>query len=362
MGQLNLSRRRIVSALALTAGTLGSGVLTQGASRRSDSSIVDVHSHALLPVWLAAAAKAQGVSSGRVSIAGIPAPDWSVEGHLRMMDEHGIAASVLSWPRGAGFLRGQAARDLARAMNEEFASIVARHPTRFGAFAALPFDDMDAAIEETAYALDVLKLDGVTATTQVDGVYLGDSRYEAWFSALNQRSATLFVHPTTPKGFDCCDIGLNVSIIEYMFDVTRMIANMVVTGAKARFPQIKLICTHAGGTMPFIAARFGILEPLFGAGKDRAVLSAREIEATLATFHYDLTASTTAASLDGLRRLAPVSQFHMGFDYPMMPSETIAPALANFSVYRNFSREDRRKICRTNSLALLPRLRAILPA
>jgi len=249
---------------------MSSGLPSKGAARETRLPIVDVHSHALLPVWLAAAAKAQGISSGHVSIAGIPAPEWSVETHLRIMDAHDITASVLSWPRGAGFLRGQPARDLARAMNEEFASIIARHPTRFGAFAVLPFDDMDAAIEEMIYALDVLKLDGVTSTTQVDGVYLGERRYEAWFAEMNRRAATLFVHPTTPKGFECCDIGLNVSIIEYMFDVTRMIANLVVSGTKARFPQVRLIATHAGGTMPFIAARIGVLEPLFGADYRRA--------------------------------------------------------------------------------------------
>jgi 6-methylsalicylate decarboxylase len=346
--------------MALSAGAMSSGFPSRGAGRPTRNVIIDVHSHALLPVWLAAAAKAQGLSSGRVSIAGIPAPDWSIEGHLRTMDANQISASVLSWPRGAGFLRGRPARDLARAMNEEFASIIARHPTRFGAFAVLPFDDMDAAIEEMSYALDVLKLDGVTATTQVDGVYLGESRYETWFAELNRRSATLFVHPTTPKGFDCCDIGLNVSIIEYMFDVTRMIANMVVSGTKARYPNVKLISTHAGGTMPFIAARIGVLEPLFGAGKDRPVLSAQEIKAALATFHYDLTASTAAASLDALRQLAPISQFHMGFDYPMMPSETIAPAIASFRAYRRFTAEDRGRICGANSLALLPRLKAAL--
>src|SRR5882757_1558950 len=275
-----MNRRSFLTAVALSAGAMSGGSLSQAAPMQARYPVIDVHSHALLPVWLTAAAKAQGLSpEGRVSIAGIPAPDWSIAGHLRTMDANEISASVLSWPRGAGFLRGQRARDLARAMNEEFASIIARYPTRFGAFAVLPFDDMDAAIAEMAYALDVLKLDGVTATTQVEGIYLGERRYEAWFAEMNRRSATLFVHPTTPKGFDCCDIGLNVSIIEYMFEVTRMIANIVISGTKARFPNVRLLCTHAGGTMPFIAERIGVLEPLFGAGKDRPILSAQEIKA-----------------------------------------------------------------------------------
>jgi hypothetical protein len=36
-----------------------------------------------------------------------------------------------------------------------------KRPDRFGGFAALPLPDVDGAIDELAYALDVLKLDGV---------------------------------------------------------------------------------------------------------------------------------------------------------------------------------------------------------
>lgn len=132
--------------------------------------IIDVHAHALLPLWLDAAYKATGLPAGKFHIAGSPVPEWSVESHLAMMDANGIAAGVLSWPSGTAFLKGPAARDLARAMNEVFTAIIHRHPTRFGAFAVLPLDDLNAAIEEMVYALDVLKLDGVSTGANVSGV------------------------------------------------------------------------------------------------------------------------------------------------------------------------------------------------
>lgn len=321
--------------------------------------LIDVHSHALLPIWLQAVAKARGQTSGRVMIAGMPAPDWSPEGHLEVMDRHGIAAAMLSWPSATAFLRGEPARRLARDMNEQLAEIVARHPRRFGAFAVLPLDDMDAAIAEMAYALDVLKLDGVSSSTHVDGVYLGDARYEGWFAEMDRRGCTLFVHPTTPKGFDLVGMGLNASILEFMFDSTRMATNMVVSGAKARHPRVKMICTHGGGTVPYLVSRVSILAPHFADIEGRSIPSAEELIAGYASFYYDLTCSTAAASMDAMRRLVPASSLLMGFDYPMMVQKTIAPALRRFDEYEGWNAAERHDILHGTAQRLLPRLATV---
>ncbi len=312
--------------------------------------VIDVHSHALLPCWLDAVSQATRLPRDRLQIAGTPVPEWSVEHHLSMMDDHGIAACVLSWPSATSFLKGQAARALARAMNEEFAAIVARHPKRFGAFAVLPLDDMDAAIEEMSYALDVLKLDGVSSSTHIGGVYLGDARFDSWFAEMNRRATTLFVHPTTPVGSEQVSMGINVAILEFMFDSTRMATNMILSGAKKRFADIRMICTHGGGTVPYLASRISILEPVFGAGPNRVVLSAEEVLKGLSTFYFDLTASTAAASLDAIRHLVPASQLMLGFDFPMMPASTVTPVL------RGLTASDRDKIIRDNAFSLLPGL------
>jgi predicted TIM-barrel fold metal-dependent hydrolase len=339
------------ATLAATAGSDPSAARVSGYGR-----IVDVHSHALLPRWLDAVSEATRLPRDRLQIAGTPVPQWSVEHHLAMMEAHGIAACVLSWPSATSFLKGRSARELARAMNEEFASIIARHPKRFGAFAVLPLDDMNAAVEEMAYALDVLKLDGVSSSTHIGGVYLGDARFDSWFSEMNRRATTLFVHPTTPVGSEQVSIGINVAILEFMFDSTRMATNMVLSGAKKRFGDIRMICTHGGGTVPYLASRISILEPVFGAGPNRAVLSGEEILSGLSTFYFDLTASTAAASLDAIRHLVPASQLLLGFDFPMMPANTIAPSLGRFEDYQQLAMADRDKIIQGNALGLLPGL------
>src|SRR5258708_30641415 len=146
--------------------------------------------------------------------------------HVVRVEWSGSAGWGRSWRPAGAFLKGKPARDLACAMNELFAEIVARHPTRFGAFAVLPLDDMDASIEEMIYALDVLKLDGVSSSTHVAGAYLGDFRFDAWFAEMNRRGATLFVHPVPALNSGQVAMGINVAILEFMFDSTRMATNM----------------------------------------------------------------------------------------------------------------------------------------
>jgi hypothetical protein len=180
------------------------------------STIIDIHSHPILPFG-------QGAPVG----PGPKQPDWSVEGALSYMEEHDISACVLSDPDSANHATGQEARDIARRINETLADIVSRYPGRFGALATLPGQDADGAVAEIVYALDTLKMDGVGTSTSINDVYLGEPQFDPWLEELNRRGPTLFVHPTFTKAAQTLLNGLNPSVLEFMFDTTRMIANMV---------------------------------------------------------------------------------------------------------------------------------------
>jgi 6-methylsalicylate decarboxylase len=306
--------------------------------------IVDIHSHPVL-----AFGERAPVGQGKQ-------PDWSVESALSYMEEHDIAACVLSAPAAANDATGQEARDIARRTNEVLAEIVFQHPNRFGAVAALPGMDADGAIAEIGYALDTLKLDGVTTTTSINDVYLGEPRFDPWLEELNRRSATFFVHPTITKAGVTLLNGLNASVIEFMFDTTRMITNMVATGAKKRFSQIKIIAAHGGGTIPFLVNRIQTLEHTFGVGPGRLELSSEEVRDGIASFYYDLTAATSEAQLGAILKLVPVSRLLMGLDNPFMPKSTFAPAIADVGHYPAFNETDLRSISDENAFRLYPAL------
>ena len=308
------------------------------------SKIIDVHSHPVLAF------------GERAPVGGGKQPDWSVERALSYMEEYDIAACVLSAPAAANDATGQEARDIARRTNELLAEIVSKHPNRFGAVATLPALDAEGAIAEIGYALDTLKLDGVTTTTSINDVYLGEPHFDLWLEELNRRSATFFVHPTITRAGETLLNGLNASVIEFMFDTTRMVTNMVATGAKKRFSQIKIIAAHGGGTIPFLVNRVQTLEHTFGVGPGRLELSSEEVREGIASFYYDLTAATSEAQLCAILKLVPMAQLLMGLDNPFMPRSPFAPAIADIRRYPAFNETDLRSISYENAFRLYPAL------
>ena len=312
----------------------------------SVSNIIDVHSHAIL-----------GIGAGAPIAQKMP--DWSVEGTLEQMDRHGIDAVVLSVPDAANHAEGKAACEIARRVNEKLAEVVQRHPTRFGAMATLPGRDAAGTVAEIEYALDTLKMDGVCTSTNINDVYLGDPSFDPWFEEMNRRGVTLFVHPMITKTSAPLDLGLNASVMEFMFDSTRMVTNMVTKGAKKRFSDIKMISTHAGGTIPFLASRIPLLVNLFGI-KDHPAMTAAEVREGFQSFYFDLTAATTQSQLVGLLDLVPTSQILFGFDMPFMPDSSIEPAIKDLVNFPQFDQATLKALSRDNALRLYPAMAARL--
>jgi 6-methylsalicylate decarboxylase len=317
--------------------------IRSASSARKMTGIIDVHSHIITNL---------GAQAPTAKL-----PPWSVEQSLSLMDANGIAASVLSLPDSADHAKGSQACELARRINEQLADFVSKHPTRFGAMATLPaLAATDGLLEEMAYALDTLKLDGVSTSTSVDDIYLGDSRYDPWFEEMNRRGVTLFVHPVPAKASRSVDLGIDPSLLEFMFDTTRMLTNMIFSGAKNRFSKIKIISTHGGGTIPYLMTRIETLERVFGPGKGRADLGPEGIREGLASFYYDLTAATSPAQLFALQQMVPLSHLVMGFDNPFMPEWTFPPAIQDVQRWEGFSDTDLSSIAYRNAESLYPTL------
>jgi predicted TIM-barrel fold metal-dependent hydrolase len=232
---------------------------------------------------------------------------------LEDMDKAGVARALLSLTTpGVWFGDAAEARRLARAQNEHFAKVAADHKGRYGVFAVLPLPDLEGALAETAYGLDQLKFDGVGLYTSYGDKHLGDKSFWPLLEELNRRKAVAYTHPVRP---DCCT-GLlpeiTESAIEYGTDTTRTIASLVFSGAATRFPDIKWIFSHAGGTMPFLIGRFlGLAKsPQFAPRLPNGVLP------VLKSFYYDTAQVALAGPMVSLLKLVAASQILFGTDFP----------------------------------------------
>ena len=76
---------------------------------------------------------------------GFPIPQWSEEAHLQFMADAGLDYAVLSMPTPHTY-HGDAglAREVTRAVNEEYAAFCRKHPEKFGFVAALPLPDAES--------------------------------------------------------------------------------------------------------------------------------------------------------------------------------------------------------------------------
>ncbi|MNB82587.1 Amidohydrolase [compost metagenome] len=316
--------------------------------------LIDVHAHALPESYLNAMN-----SAGVFDVEGFPLPSWSESTHLALMDKCGIDAAILSISApGLGFITGKAARELARRINEDAAERRERTKGRFGAFAVLPLLDVEAAVEEAIYALDTLELEGLGLLTNIKGVYLGDPAFDDIFQVADKRAAVVYTHPVSPAPFNELSLGFPGSTIEYPFDTTRMILNLVATGSLRRCQKLKLIVSHGGGTLPYLAERISNLAAMFN--RLTPALTPAEVVGQLKSIYYDATGISNTVSLASYLKFVPPNRRLYGSDTPFMPAFTIDPALSALRGPEGCPKEDLVSLESGNAIDLFPKLAALL--
>lgn len=282
---------------------------------------IDVHAHYVPDGYRAAA-----VAAGHGAPDGFPAlPAWSATEHVAAMDRLGIAASLLSISSpGVHFGDDAAARALAREVNEEGRRAVRTHPGRFGLLAALPLPDVDGTLAEIAHCYDRLDVDGVTLLTNAGGTYLGDPGFAPVFAELDRRRARVVLHPTSPACWERTSFGRPRPMIEFLFDTTRAVVDLVLTGTVARHPNIEFVVPHAGAVLPTIAQRVGAFRLLLTDVDPQA-----DVARDLARLHYDLAGAPGPHQLDALLALTVAHHLHFGSDYPFTPEFVVARMIAD---------------------------------
>ncbi|HMJ75352.1 MAG TPA: amidohydrolase family protein [Iamia sp.] len=273
--------------------------------------LIDVHAHFVPDLYREAL-----VRHGHDQPDGFPViPEWSAEEHVAVMDRVGIETSMLSIS-SPGIHLGDEGPDLARMVNEEGRRAVVDHAGRFGLFASLPLPDVDATMAEIAHCCDHLDVDGFALMTHVDGIYLGDAALDPVFAELDRRRARVFIHPTSPPCWERTAHGRPRPMIEFLFDTTRAVVDLVLSGTIARHPGIDVIVPHAGATLPMVADRVSVFSLLLDSGVD--------VLADLGRLHYDVAGFPLPRQLDALLTMVPPEHLHYGSDHPFTPEFAVA--------------------------------------
>ncbi len=308
---------------------------------------VDLHHH-VIPAFYWEASNEDGNAAG-----GITPPRWSLDGAIAYLDAAGIDVAVpsISTP-GVHFGDDTAARTLTRQVNEYLAGIKHDRPDRFGAFAVLPLPDVDGTLDQIAYALDVLELDGVSIFTNAGGTYLGDGRFDPIFAELQRRSAVVFVHPAASPDPIAHTLGLPDSLLDYPVDTSRAIAKLHYSNTFARTPDVKYVFVHAGGTIPFLASRFAIVDEMdvIPGAQERGVFAD-----ALPRLYWDTASAFSDPVLHMLRSVAGLGNVVFGTDYPYPRDAISIGGLRQLQNTTELDDDERRAVLGGSAARLIPR-------
>lgn len=257
------------------------------------------------------------------------AQEWSPQGHIQLMDRVGIKRSILSITSPGTHLKVgdfELTKRITRETNHEVAQVSREFPDRFGWFASLPLPDVESSLEEIDHALE-LGASGFALMTNVEGYYLGDSRFDPVFRKLNQQKTVIFIHPT-----QCCSLGkpeidtplphYPTPMMEFFFDTTRAVVNLLLTGTVTKFENLTFIVSHCGATLPPLVERISTFSTEILQSSER--LSSEEIkELFRSRFLFDLAGMPFPDLIHGYLRVGGPDRLLYGSDYPYTPSKMV---------------------------------------
>lgn len=220
---------------------------------------VDVHAHYLSTEYLDLLDALGGIESGTQLGRPVTWPSLKedLDARFTVMEQAQVALQILSVSGLMPYFEDeQKAVRAAHYANDMYAELMRAYPAKFSAFAALPLPHVDASLAEMARALDELAMPGITLTTSVMGRSLGDPLFDPVYAELDRRRAVLFIHPC---GLACGSAPIVQSGLLWPLggtaEDTLCAVQMMRSGFTAKFPNVRVIMPHLGGTLPFLMHR-----------------------------------------------------------------------------------------------------------
>ncbi len=230
--------------------------------------IIDVHNHFYPPEYLDALGPLGSTIKVTYDKDGNPLVHYPgdynvlVRGHRdiayreEVLEAEGVDVQLISLTTPGTHIESPAvAAALATITNDAFARIRDERGARFVPLATLPLCDPRASVLEYVRATDDLGLRGAMLFSNVNGVGLDDPRFWPLYEAANDRNALLMIHPTYPVGVESMTEYWLMPLNGFLFDTTLAASKLVFSGVAKRFPRIRWILGHLGGTIPYLAER-----------------------------------------------------------------------------------------------------------
>ena len=286
--------------------------------------VIDVHNHYYPPAFIDALRTGNSELKVRDDAEGNPVlyspgdANIAVPGHRdiayreTVLAAEGVDHQLISLTCPGTLLESpDRSANLAALVNDAFAEVMATRGNRFTALATLPLNDPKASLAEFD-RVQTMGFKGCMLMGNVNGVALADRRFWPLWERASDTGAVMYIHPTFPLGVEAMQEYWLMPLVGFLFDTTLAAAHLVFAGIPERFPGIKWVLGHLGGTIPYLAERLDRGFHAFAeCRKDLMQPPSRHLK----TFYYD-TVNFDPAALRLAIEFAGVEQILAGSDYP----------------------------------------------
>jgi aminocarboxymuconate-semialdehyde decarboxylase len=290
--------------------------------------IVDVHAHAASEDFIRAVAAKPGYGipyevrpDGSYATRGYGPMDrlmWDLEGRLKDLERRGIDLQLISpSPRTISDHAHVIGIEVARLMNRETANLVKRGAGRLGGMAVIPLGEPDKAADELRRAIGEYGFRGVCLPTSAAGRPLDLPEFAPVWDALEALGLLVFMHATTAITRDTLAAYTLNTLVAWPTEVTIAASRLIFSGVMERHPRLRLVLSHGGGTLPFLAGRLdlGYRAPRYEANPACRANISKPPSQYLRHFYYD-TVVASPASLRFLIELVGADRIMFGTDFP----------------------------------------------
>lgn len=239
---------------------------------------------------------------------------------LGEMDRQGVDREVLSiWTDIFGYdLPADKGALWHEALNDSLAKLCDAHTTRLSWLASGPLQDAASAARELERGMKAGAVGAIVAA-HVAGRNLGECPLDEYWAACVELNAPVFIHPAQPIAPARSEKFALNQIVAYTTDTTLTVGSLISGGVMDRFPDLQLILSHGGGSVPYLIGRFDRMHRAANHATTGNV-AASEPSSYLSRMYYD-TILHHGPALRYLRDLVGIDQIVLGTDLPFPPGD-----------------------------------------
>jgi aminocarboxymuconate-semialdehyde decarboxylase len=298
---------------------------------------IDVHAHYVPPQLIAAIERSGGDIGVRLKPADgghralnfdygfkvrpfFPRLVEPVAQRRRWLDEQGLDRQIVgTWPDIFGYgLPKDACIAWHCMLNDTLAEWCAGNGDRFDWISSVPLVDAEAAARELERSAGIGAC-GAIISSNVENTNIGEVPLDPFWRKAESLGLPILIHPVMSVATPRVGKFALAQIAQYTFDTTLGVGSLLMSGVLDRFPKLRLLWSHGGGSFPYLAGRFDLMHKRMDKAAQGNV-AAKPPSAYASQMAYDSIVHAPKA-LRFLIEIAGIENVLLGTDYSFPPAD-----------------------------------------